>query len=59
VQANQPWPNMRLQLTGAALLVQISRGGGGSFGGVRRPQLKRKPFGGLPHVIFRGKTFDS
>jgi len=36
---------MRLQLTGAALLVQISRGGGGSFGGVRRPQLKRKPFG--------------
>jgi hypothetical protein len=21
--------------------------------------LNRRPFGGLPHVIFRGKTFDS
>ncbi len=43
--SKQPWPNMRLQLRGAALLVQISRGSGGSFGGVGRPQLKRKPFG--------------
>jgi hypothetical protein len=38
-------PNTRLQLTGAAQLLQSGRRWRSAFGGLRRPQLKRKPLG--------------
>jgi hypothetical protein len=38
-------PNTRLQLTGAAQLLQSRRHWRSAFGGIRRPQLKRKPLG--------------
>ena len=38
-------PNTRLQLTGAARLLQSARRWRSPLGGFRRPQLKRKPLG--------------
>jgi hypothetical protein len=39
-------PNTRLQLTGAAQLLQFGRRWRSAVGGLRRPQLKRNPLGG-------------
>jgi len=41
-----------------SVLVRAHAGTGGSLRSLRSP-LNARPFGGLPHVIFRGKTFDS